>query len=245
MTILTRDSEEHLDAVLNALASFDEVVIYDNGSRDGTLALARRYSNVVIYEGPFAGFGETHNRASALAAHDWIFSVDSDEVVSEALVDEIESLQLERTCVYSVPRRNYFNGKWIRWCGWHPDRQYRLYHRGNTSFNDAAVHEQIDVTSMRHHKLHGHLTHYSYGSLEDFIDKMQLYSTLFARHYCGIRRSSPFKAWCHGAYAFIKSYIIKRGFLGGYEGFIISAYNGHTAFYKYIKLYAANKSCNR
>ncbi len=84
------------------------------------------------------------------------------------------------------------------------------------------------------------LVHYSYESISDFLQKMQSYSTLFAKQNCGKKSSSPFKAITHGFFAFFKSYIIKRGILGGYEGFVISAYNGHTAFYKYLKLYEAN-----
>ena len=241
VTILTKNSEKYLREVLQALQGFDEVLIYDNGSSDSTLAIAREFPNVNIVLGGFEGFGPTHNMASGLAKHDWILSIDSDEVVTKEMAQEILTTNLSDHCVYSFPRNNYFNGRWIRWCGWYPDRQTRLYHRHKTQFTDAQVHEAIITDGMQQISCQWPIVHYSYESISDFLQKMQSYSTLFAVQNCGKKSSSAFKAVAHGFFAFFKSYIIKRGILGGYEGFVISSYNGHTAFYKYLKLYEANK----
>ncbi len=240
VTILTKNSEKYLDEVLCALRCFNEVLIFDNGSTDNTLTIAEKYPNVRIEKGPFKGFGKTHNHASWLAHNDWILSIDSDEVITPSLCEEIKGLQLDDSFVYSIPRHNEFNGKFIRWCGWYPDRVYRLYNRKKTQFTEAEVHEQVIIENMTHIALKGALKHYSYDTISDFLTKMQFYSTLFATQYQGKKKSSPCKAVLHGVGAFLKSYLIKRGILGGYEGFVISAYNGHTAFYKYLKLYEAN-----
>jgi len=240
VTVLTKNSRKYMAELLDALTAFDEVLLFDNGSTDETLEIARKYSNVTIHMGSFEGFGVTHNKASSLAKHDWILSIDSDEIVSEEMAQSIFALDLDPGCVYSFPRHNYYNGRWIRWCGWYPDRQMRLYNRTQTKFTDTQVHEAIIVDRMRVVELDGPMIHYSYECIADFLTKMQSYSTLFARQYAGKRSSSLLKAISHGAFAFFKSYILKRGFLGGYEGFVISAYNGHTAFYKYLKLYEAN-----
>jgi glycosyltransferase involved in cell wall biosynthesis len=240
VTILTKNSSKYLEKVLEALILFDEVLIFDNGSTDETLEIASRYSNVTIQQGNFEGFGVTHNRASSLARNDWILSVDSDEIVSPQMAAEILHMPLDSQNVYSFPRHNYFNGRYIRWCGWCPDRQLRLYHRKKTAFTNARVHEAIIVGDLNCVALQSPLLHYSYESISDFLVKMQTYSTLFAEQYGSKRSSSPLKAVGHGLFAFFKSYILKRGFMGGYEGYLISAYNGHTAFYKYLKLYEAN-----
>lgn len=241
VTILTKNSSKRLKTVLDALKNFDEVLIYDTGSKDNTLEIANEYPNVTIHRGTLEGFGPTHNKASSLAKNDWIFSCDSDEIATDGLVKEIASLQLDSEAVYFVSRKNYFQGKWIRWCGWHPDFQPRLYNRTKTSFTNAHVHESIQTEGMKKIRLKNPLIHYSYDTLSDFLSKMQSYSTLFAEENQEKRKSSPLKALTHAWWAFFKSYVLKRGFLGGYEGFVISAYNGHTAFYKYLKLYEANK----
>lgn len=245
VTILCKNSEKYLKEVLEALHTFDEVLIYDNGSTDDTLAIAAGFPNVTIHRGTFCGFGPTHNIATELAKHDWIFSVDSDEVVSAALVMEIQALQIpknNKNFVYSMPRDNYYNGKWIRWCGWYPDRQQRLYNRKVTRFSDDQVHEGIVTKGVELVKLTCPLKHYSYASTRDFLTKMQDYSELYARQNCGKKNASIATAIAHGFFAFFKSFFLKKGFFGGYEGFVISVYNGNTAFYKYLKLREFNRN---
>ncbi len=241
VTILTKNSEKYLQQVLTPLAEFKEVLLYDNGSADGTFEIASKFPNVRIEKGTFEGFGATHNKASAAAEFDWILSIDSDEVVTPEMVSAIRALTLDTESVYSFPRHNYFEGKWIRWCGWYPDRQYRLYNRTKTSFTNAEVHEAIIVNGLKHVALEAPLIHYSYETQADFLAKMQSYSTLFAKQYAGKKSSSILKAISHGIGAFLKSYVVKRGFLGGAQGFMISVYNGNTAFYKYLKLREANR----
>lgn len=241
VTILTKNSEKYLKEVLQPLEMFAEVLICDTGSTDQTFSIAEQFSNVTLYQRPFMGFGPTHNVASHLAKYDWILSIDSDEVLSPALAQELCSLSLKKGCVYSFPRHNEYKGKWIKWCGWHPDRQIRLYNRTETHFTDAQVHEAILVNHLEEIHLHSPLRHYSYENVSDFLNKMQTYSDLFAKQYQGRKNSSASKAILHGCFAFFKSYILKRGFLGGSEGFEIAFYNGNTAFYKYLKLAEANR----
>jgi glycosyltransferase involved in cell wall biosynthesis len=239
-TILTKNCQNTLAQTLHSLQRFPEVLIYDSGSRDATLKIASEFLNVKVIQGVFTGFGPTHNTASSHASHDWILSIDSDEVLSDELAQEIFSLRLDPTHVYQLERKNYFNGKWIRWCGgWHPDPVVRLYHRGSTRFSSDAVHEKVVVGNLRLIPLASPLLHTPYRNMEDFLSKMQIYSTLFAQQNKG-KRSSMGKAVLHSWFAFFKSYILKRGFLGGKEGLIISIYNAHTAFYKYVKLMEIN-----
>jgi glycosyltransferase involved in cell wall biosynthesis len=241
VTLLTKNSEKYLVEVLNALKPFEEVVLYDNGSTDRTFEIAEKFPNVTLFREKFEGFGPTHNKASKAAKYDWILSIDSDEIVSSEMALEIKQTELDEKCVYSFPRNNYYNGKFIKWCGWYPDRQTRLYNRSRTRFTDAQVHEAIITTNMQQVSLNAPIIHYSYASISDFLNKMQSYSNLFAAQNKGKKSSSVFKAITHGVFAFIKSYFLKRGFMGGYEGFVISSYNANTAFYKYLKLYEANE----
>ena len=233
VTILTKNSSATLKKTLESVRSFPEVCLYDTGSTDQTELIAKEFPNVVVYQGEFIGFGPTHNAASALARHDWILSIDSDEVLSLELIQEIHGLELEPNCVYEILRHNFFNGKRIKGCaGWHPDPVIRLYHRKKTCFSNDAVHEK--VLPLKILSLSSPLYHIPYRSIEDFLDKMQKYTSLYAIQKAD-KKSSFAQALLHGWYAFFKSYILKRGFLNGKEGYIISAYNGHTAYYKHLK----------
>lgn len=242
VTVLAKNSEKHLDEVLKALAPFGEVIVYDTGSTDRTIDIAQKFLNVRIIRAPFVGFGMTHNEASSKAKNNWILSIDSDEVASPEVVKAITEENLDPKKVYSFPRHNYFNGKFIRWCGWYPDRQIKLYNRTKTRFSDAQVHEAVISKGMEHVAFQAPIAHYSYDNIADFLSKMQAYSTLFATQYRGKRKSSLIRAIGHGLFSFFKTYILKLGVLSGYEGFVISAYNAHTAYYKYLKLHEANNS---
>ncbi len=235
VTILTKNCGRCLGRTLESASSFDEVIILDTGSTDDTLEVAKSFPNVTIHHSPFIGFGPSHNLATSLAKNDWILSIDSDEILSPPLIEEIQSLSLSTKAVYSIQRHNYFNGKHIKWCGgWHPDWVARLYHRKQTKFNDAMVHEKILINGLKVIALKNSMIHVPYREMNDFLHKMQAYTTLFAQHKKG--KSSLLKAILHSKFAFFKSYVLKRGFLGGKEGYIISSYNAHTAFYKYLKL---------
>lgn len=232
--ILAKNAEQTIQATLDSVQSFPEVLIFDTGSTDSTLTIASKYPNVTIHQSPFIGFGPLRNAIAACAKNDWIFALDSDEIISPSLKSEINQLSLSQAFAYVVPRHNFYNGKRIRGCGWSPDRVARLYHRNHNQFSEAFVHESIQTNHRIN--LKSPLLHTPYRSTEDFLAKMQHYSTLFAQQYKGKRTSSFTKALGHGIFAFFRSYVLKHGILDGSEGFTISLYNANTAFYKYLKL---------
>ena len=239
--ILAKNSECTLAATLTSLIRFPEILLLDTGSTDQTIAIARNFPNVRVHETLFTGFGNLRNQAAALASNDWILAIDSDEVVSPLLSDEILSLSLDSTCVYEINFHNYYNGKRIIGCGWHPESHVRLYHRKSTQFSQSALHEGILTQQVRVVPLQHPIIHTPYRSVSDFLAKMQHYSDLFAQEHCGKRRSSFAKAMVHSFAAFFRSYFLQYGFLCGREGFIISWYNANVAFYKYLKLSEANR----
>jgi glycosyltransferase involved in cell wall biosynthesis len=237
--ILTKNASSTLKKTLDSVRSFDEVIVLDNGSTDSTCEIAMGYPNVKIYKSPFIGFGPLRNKAAEFATHDWILSLDSDEVISLELLNALKNAPLDPALAYIFPRHNYYNGKRIRGCGWDPEYIARLYHKSNARFSDAQVHEKLEATQFK--KILAPLLHTPYRSTTDFLSKMQHYSTLFAEQYRGKRKSSFSKALLHALYAFFRSFFLKRGIFCGTEGFIISLYNANTTFYKYIKLYEINK----
>jgi glycosyltransferase involved in cell wall biosynthesis len=240
VVIVTKNAVRHLAEVLESVRNFPEVVIYDNGSTDETLAVAARYPNVTIHHGPFIGFGPLKNAAVGRASRDWILSIDDDEVLSEALAAEILSLDLDDSKVYALPFRNHFCGRWIRGCGWHPQVKKRLFHRRRAHFDDAKVHEALQHEGLEVVQLDNPVLHYTADSVADLQEKERLYSALFAEQWAGRRRSTIATALVKGAFAFFKSYILERGIACGADGYVISAHAGIAKFYRYLKLREAN-----
>lgn len=229
VTILVTKSTPLLNQIIEKLAPLGQVILLCNGGTKVT------HPNATSYLSPFIGFGPLHNLAASHASHDWILSIDSDELPSDALIAELSSLALDPSCVYSIKRDNYYRGQHIKWCGWSPDRVLRLYHRKATSFSNDQVHERVLSKNLRIIPLQSPLKHYSYHTASDFLAKMQSYSTLFAAQ-------NPDKKVTHGTAirhalaAFFKAYILKRGLLGGSLGLQISLYNAQTTYYKYLKI---------
>ncbi len=242
-TILTKNSEALLGQVLAALDWCEEVVVLDTGSTDRTLAIADSFANVSVHRwaGPFPGFGRAHRRAVELARHDWILSIDSDEIVSPELTEEIRALPLGETgVVYTIPFKNYYAGKHITSCGWSPDRHERLFNRRVTNFCASEVHERVQTRNVEVVTLRHAIEHHSYRSIDDFLRKMNAYSHLFAEQNCGRKSPGAMTAVARSGWAFFKSYFLERGFRQGAEGLTISAYKSQVVFWKYLMLREAN-----
>lgn len=245
VTMLVKNAERHLEACLSALTAFDEIIVLDNGSTDRTLDIARRFGNVTVHHHDFIGFGPMKNLAAGLARNDWILNIDSDEILPSELVEAICALDWQDGGkIYALPRLNHYRGRPITICGWYPDWVKRLYYRPFVRFNDNQVHESLleppQTEVVRLPENHP-LLHYSFDGAAGLISKMQHYTDLFARQQQFKRRASVAGAVGHGAAAFFKNYILKRGILGGGDGWTISFANACGAYYKYIKLHEANQ----
>lgn len=242
VVMIVRDGAATIEKSLDSLSRFQEVVVYDNGSTDGTQQLASAYSNVRLHEGPFEGFGPTKNRAADLARFDWILILDADEALEPSLVDALCAESLDPNTVYLLNFKAFYRDRQVRYCGWNNQKIRRLYNRRTTGFTRAHVHENIQVEGLRVEEFRGgSVLHYSYQSLSDFIAKVDRYSTLYARSNVGLRASSPAKAVLSGLYSFLRTYFLRRGFLDGYVGLVIAFSHMATNFYKYMKLYEANR----
>ena len=240
VVILTKNSAKYIERCLGVLQGFPEVVLVDNGSTDQTMELAAGFTNVKIYQREFCGFGPLKNIGASLASHDWVFFVDSDEVVSPALVKKILELQLTEQEVYRFYRKNYYAGRLIDGCNWDNDYVVRLYNRKITSFNDSQVHESIQTNNLTVTTLSdkdSFIYHFPYSNTRQLMTKLEHYADLYAVNKLGHKKvklwTIPFRFFM----AFIKSYLLKKGFKYGYEGFLISSYNAMGVLVKYLKLY--------
>jgi len=228
VVILTFNSQKHLHKVLESAKFADEVLILDSFSTDNTVEIAQQY-DVNIYTHQWLGFGKMKQKAVDLAKNRWVFVLDSDEIISNSLRDEILSLPDDSNIsAYFVPRLNYFFGKAIRYGGLYPDKTIRLFDKSKAKFSEDEVHERVIVQNGRVGELKGDMIHYAYDDIESFISKQNRYSTLGAKR-------NRFKALFSPMWTFIKMYIIKRGFLDGWEGYIIARLYSQYTFWKYIK----------
>lgn len=235
--IISRDSEETIGATLDSLNAFDEVVVYDNGSADSTIEIAKRYPNVSLHQGDFLGFGPTKNHAAGLARHDWVFSIDSDESISPELLSSISNAdRSDPQIAYRVLRGNYLCGKLVRHSGWGGDWLVRMYNRTGTGLNDVAVHETVQPPpGGRVQRLRGELSHDAVREVRDFLVKIDRYSEM-------VRKENPRILWppivfLRSAWAFFRSYVLRLGILDGWRGLVIAVSDANGTFYKYMKPY--------
>ncbi|WP_320034585.1 glycosyltransferase family 2 protein [Halarcobacter sp.] len=244
LVIIAKNAELTIKNTLESLNAFDDVVLFLNDTSDKTIEIAQQFTNVNIIEGEFTGFGPTKNQAASYAKNDWVLSLDSDEVLAEDFILNLSKLSLDESCVYKILRSNYYKNREVKYC-WGKDEIVRLYNRKLTSFNDNQVHEYVLEKDLTVELLSGEVKHYPYSNITDFIIKLDRYSTLFAQDKKGKKKSSPTKAFFNGGFSFFKTYFLKRGFMDGYAGLVIAFSHMATNFYKYIKLYEANKELEK
>ena len=171
-----------------------------------------------------------------------MLSLDADERISDELRIEIQyAISKENTAVYSMPRLSSYCGKFIRHSGWWPDYVARLFKRGSAAFSNDLVHERLifDVIAT---KLTSPLLHITYKDLDEVIAKINQYSTLGAKNSLGKgKHGSLANALGHAVWAFIRTYLLRAGFLDGAEGLMLAISNAETTYYRYLKLYYLNK----
>ena len=229
--ILTFNSEKYLKEVLESAKFADEVIVVDSGSSDGTKQICQNFSNVKFYEQAWLGFGAQKQRGVDLAKNEWIFVLDSDEVITDELKNEIIStLKEPKFSDYNVSRLNFFFRKAIKNMGLYPDYTVRLFNKIFAKFDGRAVHEKVVLNdgSQRLGALKNHFLHYAYESIEQFISKQNRYSSMGAK-------KNLFKALTSPAWTFFKLYVLKGGFKEGFAGYVIARLYAQYTFWKYIK----------
>lgn len=235
--VIAFNEAHRIEACLASLQWADEIVVVDSGSTDATIEIARRYTERVV-QIPWCGFGPQKQAAVKLASHDMIFNLDCDERVTPELAVEIQEVLSLTTIAsaYQVPRRTFLGAKEIRHCGWYPDRTVRLFDRSRARFSDHLVHESVVATGAAGILRHD-LLHYSFLGLADLLVKLNRYSDLSARQmFEGGRRCSLFDLTVRPGFAFVKTYLLRLGFLDGVAGFEISVSTALSTFAKYMKL---------
>jgi glycosyltransferase involved in cell wall biosynthesis len=235
-TVVTLNEERNIARALESLRCVDEIVVVDSGSSDRTVEVALRLGARVLQE-TWRGYAGQKNFASQCAAYDWILSIDADESVTEELEGEILALKRDGPGrdAYSMPRLAQYLGRWITHGGWYPDRKVRLFDRRRAEWVGDYVHESVRVTGSTG-ELHGKLLHFTCDSLSDHMRTLDRYTTLAARELLAKNSTVPMHRMIFDpAWTFVRTYLMRRGFLDGPQGLAIAWMAALYTFLKYAK----------
>ncbi|OFZ29716.1 MAG: hypothetical protein A2622_10875 [Bdellovibrionales bacterium RIFCSPHIGHO2_01_FULL_40_29] len=234
VVIVALNEESNIERCIKSVQWASEILVYDSGSKDSTVAIAQKLGAKVI-TGPWLGFGPTKNEAANMATYDWILSLDADEEVSPKLANEIVKIDLNENVAYQIPRLSFYLKHWVRHGGWYPDYQVRLFHRGFSHWSLDLVHES--VKAKFYVKLANHLNHYVFKNIEHHIQTNNRYSGLLAQKlFEQGKRFSWFHFFVKPWVKFIECYFIKLGFLDGWVGFFIACGAAYSVLLKWAKL---------
>ncbi len=234
--IITLNEQRNIARAIESLRCCDEIVVVDSGSIDRTCEIAASLGARVV-EASWRGYASQKNYATSECQHDWVLSLDADEALSEALEGEI--WQVKKTGPqadgYTMPRLAQYLGKWILHCGWYPDRKVRLFDRRKAQWVGDFVHESVKVDGTVA-ELDADLLHFTCESLSEHLKSMDRYTNLAAEQIIASRKPVD---WRHlvlnPPWTFFDTYILKRGFLDGFEGLAISHMAALYNFMKYAK----------
>ena len=234
VAIITKNEIHNIEACLNSVSWADEIVVVDSSSTDGTGDKARAMGAKVLVTTDWPGFGPQKNRAINAASSDWILTIDADERVTPALRAAIEqAIERNENAAYESPRLTHFMGKPVHHCGWYPDYGTRLFKRGAGQFSGDLVHERLIVDHPKK-RLTPDLLHYSYRTLDDVAHKIQSYGLAGAQQLkARNKRVGPVMRAIKAAWAWIRTYVIRAGFLDGWAGWQIARMNALTTYLKY------------
>lgn len=239
--IVTKNESLNIVDCIKSASFADEIIVFDSGSNDATVKLAREAGARVI-ETDWPGYGTQQNRAIEASTCNWIYSLDADERITPELAKEIRNvISVGEFLIFDVGRSSLFLTKFLRHSGWWPDRTRRLFKRGSAKFTTHEIHANLSGSSPIGH-LKNHMIHYSYRNLNDVLEKINRYSSGSARDLNARgKKGTLISAIGHGLWAFIRTYFIKLGVLDGPEGFMVAILNAETSYYKHLKLYYLTK----
>jgi glycosyltransferase involved in cell wall biosynthesis len=237
--LITHNEEKDLPRTLDAVKKLaDEIIIVDNGSTDRTVEIARSF-HAKVYTEDWKGFGAQKNSVIDKCKGKWILLIDADEEITPPLaraIQEIVTANPPQYEVYKIRFTSFCFGKKIKYGGWSNFFRVRLFLNGAGKYDDKQVHENF-VTTGKVGAIKSTINHYTYACLEEYINKFNAYSSQSAFQYWKTGKSKSIaSAYVASLFHFIEMYLLKLGFLDGYEGFLLSKISAMYVLIKYAKL---------
>ncbi|RMG83762.1 MAG: glycosyltransferase family 2 protein [Bacteroidetes bacterium] len=236
--IITKNEAENIRPCLAAIRHVcTDIIVVDAQSTDKTPDICREMG-ARVFEKAWEGYSENKNFGNARARHDWILSVDADEVLSPALIETLENWTPRPKTVYALDRISSFCGQWIRHGAWYPDWKIRLFDRRVVQWTGDFVHEKPDYPpDFKVVRLKGKLYHYTCKDPSEFYARLDQYARLAALEmFEKGQKPSFFKQFFSPGFRFFRDYFLRKGFLDGRAGRDIARANACVVSRKYARL---------
>lgn len=226
VVIISSNSQKYLRECFTSVKWADEIILVDNDSTDQTIKIAQDFE-AKVYEHHWMGYAKQKNFAISKTKNQWILSIDTDEVLDKKLTAAIKNADYKNSDGFELNRRNLFAGQWVRYCGWYPDWQLRLFKKNKMQYQDQEVHERVQPVG-KIGQLKGHLIHYSYVSNQEYFTKLEKYTSLDAEILWQKHKQwslvyqifKPIKE-------FFQKYFSQKGYLNGWLGLKISLFSAY------------------
>jgi len=242
--IITLNEEHNIQECINSLKEVaDEIIVVDSYSSDQTVEIAKNLGAKVILQ-HYLGDGPQKNIVLQHAQNDWILSIDADERLDNTMISSIKELKKttkHNNSAYSFKRKNYIGERWIKHCGWYPDVCIRLYNKNKTKFKESAGHSYVEAQDAK--LLQGDIIHFSYTNYHQLLHKTNRFSSRGAKMLQEKgKKANGFSPALHFCSAFLRKYLLQRGFLDGVDGLTISLSASINSYMKYAKLLEMQRS---
>jgi glycosyltransferase involved in cell wall biosynthesis len=237
VAIIVKNEAENLPSCLNSVLFAEQIVVVDSGSADNTVQIAGDFG-CEVYQEAWRGFGLQKQLAIDRCRMPWVLVLDADERIPPETSVVIGKIVVGAGMAagYSFPRRNYFQGRWIRHAGWWPDRVVRLFKKGSGEMTGAKVHEAVTVNGPVE-PLDAPIDHFTESRLEKIVAKINRYSTIGAEEaFEAGRRATVAGAFLRAGVTFVQDYMLRGGFLDGHPGLTLAVTDSVNKFFKYAKL---------
>jgi len=236
--IITLNEEKNIAACIESMQTVcNEIIVVDSGSTDNTIEIARSLGAIIVNQS-YLGDGIQKNIALNHTQNTWVLSLDADERLTPEMTQAIQQLDLESTHFegFSFRRQNRIGNRWIKHCGWYPDRCIRLYNTDKTRFADVKQHASVQTYNVKN--IDADIIHYSFKNIGELFAKPgRNFSGRAAKiMYAKGKRANSFSPFTHGLNAFIRKYIFQRGFMGGVDGMTVALSSAVNSYLKYAKL---------
>ena len=236
VVVITRNEERNIKDCLESVEWADEIIIVDDNSTDKTVEIAQRYTDRIFHR-KMDIEGRHRNWAYDQARNSWVLSLDADERVTPELKEEIEKAITDpgEFKGFIIPRRNYIGDYWVKYGGWYPSGQLKIFKKEEFRWEEAEVHPRAFLKGPANN-LKNDLIHYSYKDFEDFVSKMNKQTTLEAKKWVRDKREmGSGKAFWRTLDRFCRTYFRKKAYKNGFTGFMISVFAGLYQILSYAK----------